>query len=71
MVVKQFAHVIICFINTTETKPSTVEPAVYYGHLGTNNSVLIFQVSLYDQAKFRTITNSVDYAGVLILKCPD
>ena len=56
----------------------TVEPAVYYGHLGTNHKcpdhqgVLIFQVSLYDKAaSFGTITKCVDYAGVLILECPD
>ena len=30
--------------------------------------VLVFQVSLYDKAPFGTI---VDYAGVLIFKCPD
>ena len=33
--------------------------------------VLIFQVSLYDKAPFGTITKCVDYAGVLIFKCPD
>ena len=32
--------------------------------------VLIFQVSLYDKAPFGTITK-VDYAGALVLKCPD
>ena len=38
---------------------------VYYGHLGTNQKypdyqgVLIFQVSLYDKAPFRTTTKSV------------
>ena len=53
----------------------TVEPAVYYGHLGTNKKcndyqgVLIFQVSLYDKALFGT--KCVDYAGVLIFKYPD
>ena len=55
---------------------STVEP-VYYGHLGTNKKcsdcqgVLIFQVSLYDKALFGSTTKCVDYAGVLIIKCPD
>ena len=56
----------------------TVEPAVYYGHLGTNHKgpdyqgVLIFQVNLYDKAApFETITKCVDYAGVLIFKCPN
>ena len=45
--------------------------------LGTNKkcpdyeSVLIFQVSLYDKAPFGTITKCVDYAGGPILKCPD
>ena len=33
--------------------------------------VLIFQVSLYDKAPFGTITKCVDYASVLIFKCPD
>ena len=33
--------------------------------------VLIFQVILYDVAPFGTITKWVDYAGVLIFKCPD
>ena len=33
--------------------------------------VLIFQVSLYDKAPFGTTTKSVDYAGILIFKCPD
>ena len=33
--------------------------------------VLIFQVSLYDKAPFGTITKCVDYADVLIFKCPD
>ena len=53
-----------------------VEP-VYYGHLGTNQrcpdyqGVLIFQVSLYDKAPFRTIARCPDYAGVHIFKCPD
>ena len=52
----------------------TVEP-VYYGHLGTNQKypdyqgVLIFQVNLHDKAQFGT--KCVDYAGVLIFKCPD
>ena len=48
-----------------------------YGH-GTNHKcpdyegVLIFQVSLYDEASFGTITEYMDYAGVLIIfKCPD
>ena len=55
---------------------ATVEP-VYCGHLGSNKKypdyqgVLIFQVTLYDKAPFRTITQCVDYAGVLIFKCPD
>ena len=46
---------------------------MYYGHLGVTNKypdyqgVLIFQVSLYDKA---TIWERVDYAGVLIFKCP-
>ena len=31
--------------------------------------VLIFQVSLYDKTPFGT--KYVDYAGVLIFKCPD
>ena len=50
---------------------------VYYGQFGTNQKypdcqgVLIFQVSLYDKAPFGTITKCVDYAGVLIFKCPD
>ena len=54
----------------------TVEP-VYYGHLGTNQrcpdyqGVLIFQVSLFDKAPFRTIARCPDYAGVHIFKCPD
>ena len=30
-----------------------------------------FPVSLYDKASFGTITKCVDYAGVLIFKCPD
>ena len=30
-----------------------------------------FQVSLYDITSFVTITKCVDYAGVLILNCPD
>ena len=40
--------------------------------LGTNHkcadyqSVLIFQVSLYDKASFETITKCVNYAGVYI-----
>ena len=57
-------------------KQNTVEP-VYYGHLGTNQrypdyqSVLIFQVSLYDKAPFGTIARCPDYAGVHIFKCPD
>ena len=44
---------------------------MYYGHLGTNHQcpdyqgVLIFQVSLYDEAG--TISKCVDYAGVLII----
>ena len=34
-------------------------------------SVLAFQVSLYDKAApFGTITKCVDYAGVLVFKCP-
>ena len=51
-------------------KNDTVKP-VYYGHLGTNKkcpdyqAVLIFQVSLYDKAPFRTITRCAN-AGVLI-----
>ena len=48
--------------------------SVTYGYLGTNQKyqgVLIFQVSLYDKAPFGTTTKSVDYAGVLIFKCPD
>ena len=55
---------------------TTVEP-VHYGHLWTNKNcpdyqgVLIFQVSLYAKALFRTITKCVDYAGALIFKCPD
>ena len=59
-----------------EPNPNTVEP-VYYGHLGTDKqcpdyqSVLIFQVSLYDKAPFGTITKCVDYAGGLIFNCPD
>ena len=55
----------------------TVEP-VHYGYpLGTNDKspdyqgVLIFQVSLYDKAPFRTIPKCVDYTGVFIFKCPD
>ena len=55
----------------------TVEP-VYYGHLGTNHKchdyqgVLIFQVSLYDKAApFGTIIKCVNYAVVLVFKCPD
>ena len=54
-----------------------MEPA-YYGHLGTNHKchdyqgVRIFQVSLYDKAApFGTITKCVDYAVVLVFKCPD
>ena len=54
-----------------------MEP-VYYGHLGTNKKYpnyqgvgLIFQVSLYDKAPFGTINKSVNYAGVLVFKCPD
>ena len=45
----------------------TVEPPVYYGHLGTNQKcpdyqgVLIFQVSLYDKAPFGTVTKCADY----------
>ena len=34
-------------------------------------SVVIFQVSLYDKAPHGTVTKFVDYAGVLIFKCPD
>ena len=34
-------------------------------------AVLIFQVSLYDKAPFETMTKCVDYAGILIVKCPD
>ena len=52
--------------------------SVYYGHLETTHKcpdyqgVLIFQFSLYDRAaSFGTITRRVDYAGVLIFKCPD
>ena len=54
----------------------TVEP-VHYGHLGTNkkcpdcSDVLIFQVILYDNAPFWTKTKCMDYAGVLIFKCPN
>ena len=50
---------------------------MYYGHIGTTHKgpeyqgVLIFQVSLYDEAPFGTITKYVDYAGVLIFNCPD
>ena len=53
----------------------TVEP-MCYGHLGTTHkcpdyqSVLIFQVSLYDKVSFGAITECVDYTGVLIFKCP-
>ena len=32
---------------------------------------MIFQVSLYDKAPFGAVTKCVDYAGVLIFKCPD
>ena len=51
---------------------STVVP-VYYGHLGTSKKfpdyqgVLIFQVILYDKVPS---TKCLDYAGVLIFKCP-
>ena len=43
---------------------------VYYGHLGNNHKwpdyqgILIFQISLYDKAPYRTITKYVDYTGV-------
>ena len=49
---------------------------VYYGHLGTNQTcpdcqgILILQVILYDKVSFGTSTKCVDYAGVLIFKCP-
>ena len=54
---------------------TTVEPAVCYGYLGTSHKCPDYQgvpqVSLYDKALFGTITKCVDYAGVLIFKCPD
>ena len=31
---------------------------------------LIFQVILYDEVPTGTMTKCVDYAGVLIIKCP-
>ena len=43
----------------------------YYGDVGTNQGVLVFQVSLYDKASFGTITKCVNYVGVLIFKCSD
>ena len=64
------------YLHTPSASPDTVEPE-YYGHLKTNQKCpdyqggLIFQVSLYDKAPFGTITKGVDYAGVLISKCPD
>ena len=51
--------------------------SVYYGQLRTNHKQpvyqvdLIFWVSLYDKASFGTIAKCVDYAGVLIIRCPD
>ena len=51
---------------------TTMDPAVYHGHLRTTHKcpdyqgVLIFQVSLYDKSSFGTVTKSVDYGGVLI-----
>ena len=47
----------------------TMEP-VYYGLLGTNKNVQIFQVILYDKLQFGTSTKCLNYAGVLIFKCP-
>ena len=54
-----------------------VEP-IYYGHIGTihkcpdNQVFLIIQFSLHAKAPFVTITKFVyiDYAGILIVKCP-
>ena len=52
-----------------------VEP-MYYGRIGTIHKcpdyqgVLIIQFSLHAKAPFVTITKHVDYAGVLIFKCP-
>ena len=50
-----------------------MEP-VYYGHIGINQKCpdyqgiqLVFQVNLYDKPPFGTISNCVDYAGVLKL----
>ena len=54
---------------------STVGP-VHYEQLWTNQKspdyqgALIFQVILYDKVPFGTSTKCVDYAGVIILKCP-
>ena len=46
---------------------------VYYGHFWIIHKcpdyqdVLIFQVSLYDETSFGTITKCIDYVGVLII----
>ena len=52
-----------------------MEP-IYYGHFETIHKfsdyqcILIIQFSLYAKALFMTMTNCVDCAGVLIIKCP-
>ena len=38
--------------------------------LGPAKSVLIFQVILYEKVPFRTLIKCLDYAGILIFKCP-
>ena len=48
-----------------------MEP-VYYRHLGTNKKCPDYQGDFPCQfISFGTITKCVDYAGVLIFKCPD
>ena len=53
----------------------TLEP-IYNGCIGTIHKcpdyqcILIFQFSLHAKAPFMTMTEYVDYAGVLVIKCP-
>ena len=52
-----------------------MEP-VYHGHFGIDQKcpdyqgALIFQVISYDKVPFGASTQSLDYAGVFIFKCP-
>ena len=66
-----YIYIYIYIYIYTHTHMYTVEPAVYYGHLGTNQKcpdyqgVLIFQVNLHDKLIMYHLRPQLgDYAGV-------